>query len=118
MIMIMSERDKATVSSQAKNFTKDSMKKADGPPIGSTRKSVQTSTSRRGALDSKHTTIVDKVQNSTRNDITMEINLVEKMKMDLDFGSMRIGPPSSDGDSGEQKKPETSHFNSKESNSG
>ncbi|TGO16110.1 hypothetical protein BTUL_0032g00730 [Botrytis tulipae] len=138
MILIMSERDKPTVSPQEKNSTvslwgldslaepghanlmkKDSMNKADGSLFGSTRKSLQASTSRREVMDSKDTTIVDAVvQNPTKNDITMKNNLGEEMKMNLDFGLMRSGPPSWDGNSEEDKKSETLHFNLKESNSG
>lgn len=119
----MSERDKATVSPQEKksavslwgsdslaepghtdSMKKDSMKKADGFPIRSTRKSLQTSISGGEVMDPKDTTIVDTVQNSTRNDITMKNNLGEEMKMDLDFGSMRSGPPSSDEESEEENR--------------
>ncbi|TGO69932.1 hypothetical protein BOTNAR_0005g00140 [Botryotinia narcissicola] len=117
MILIISERDKPTVSPQEKGSTKDGMNKADGSLLGSTRKSLQSSTSRREVTDSKDTTIVDAVQNSTRNDITMKNNLGEEVKMNLDFGLMRSGQPSLDGDS-EDKKSETLHFNLKEPNSG
>ncbi|TGO59743.1 hypothetical protein BCON_0041g00070 [Botryotinia convoluta] len=118
MIMIMSERDRVTVSLQEKKSIKDSMEKVDRSSIESTRKSLQTSTSRREVMDPMDTTIVDTVQNSTRNDITMKNDLGEEMKMNLDFGSMRSGPPSSGGDSEEENESETLHFNLKELNSG